>query len=61
MKARRSGRVGGIQGQIGAAGLEDGQQGDEQVGGALQAEADEVLGSHAEGAAGDGPAGWRGG
>ena len=44
------GRVVGVERDVGAAGLEDGQQGDDHVDGPGRAEADEGLGADAQGA-----------
>ncbi|KIX68379.1 hypothetical protein SZ30_12740, partial [Burkholderia pseudomallei] len=40
--------VGGIEGEIGGAGLEDGEQRDDEFGGALEADADEGVWGEAE-------------
>src|SRR5205823_3078417 len=40
-------RVAGVQGQVGAPGLEHGQDGNRQVGGAVEVEADEHIGADA--------------
>ena len=60
MKARRPWRVVGIERQVGAAGLEDAEQGDHHLERALDAQPDHHLGADPEAAADDGPADWRG-
>ena len=47
MKARRSVRVGGVERQIGAAGLENAEQADDHLGRALDAQTDNHFGTDA--------------
>ena len=44
------GRVGEVDGEVGAAGFEDGEEADDEVEGALHAKADDDFGADAEGA-----------
>ena len=54
-------RVGGVEGEVGAARLEDGEQRDEHVERALEADADERRRGRRRGRGGGGRAGWRAG
>ena len=60
MKLEAVGGVVGIEGEVGGAGLEGGEECDDHVEGAGEGDADEGLGAGAAGRAASGPGGWRG-